>query len=130
MLLGLAFAVGVLFLPEGASAQSRNTYRQSGTFATFITTGVSGSVEGTVGSKSITFTTATGWQNTTLYACTKTSTPTSGSVTYVATGCAETSPQPGGRVGNVTTNVNVTQAMIDNGGFVIVIRWVPIRGII
>ena len=86
VLLGLAFAVSVLFLPEEASAQSRNTYRQSGSFATFITTGVSGSVEGTVGSKSITFTTATGWQNTTLYACAKTSTPTSGSVTYSGNG--------------------------------------------
>ena len=127
VLLGLAFAVGVLFLPEGASAQSRNTFRQG--FGTSITPGVSGSVEGTVGSKSITFRTITGWVNTVLYACAKTSTPTSGLTTYLASGCAETSPRPGRTdAGDFTTNVNVTQAMIDNGGFVIAIKWDPAVG--
>ena len=52
MLLGLAFAVGVSFLPQEASAQNRNTWRHN--FGTFISTGVSGTVPGTVGSKSIT----------------------------------------------------------------------------
>ncbi len=99
----------------------RSTWQSS--FGSFIT-GVSGSVPATTGSKSITIVATVSWNNTRFHACTKTSTPTSPQGSYLQSGCVQTSPQPSsGASSNITTNVSVTQAMIDNGGFVLAIEY-------
>ena len=135
LLLLLVFAAGVSSFPQAASAQNRNTWKSS--FGRFVT-GVSGSVPATTGSKSITIVASVSWNNTRFHACTKTSTPTSAQGSYLQSGCVQTSPQPpSGASLTITTNVSVTQAMIDNGGFVLAIeylnpssvvfgQWVPV----
>ncbi len=121
LLLLLVFAAGVSSFPEAASAQNRNTWQSS--FGRYVT-GVSGSVLATMGSKSITIVASVAWNNTRFHACTKTSTPTSSQGSYLQSGCVQTSPQPAsGASHNITTNVSVTQAMIDNGGFVLAIEY-------
>ena len=128
-------AAAVTFTVTVSDGHNQNTYR-SGAIGNNIQ-GVSGSVLGTVGSKSITVRAASSsfiWSSMRIYACAKTATPTNDAFSYV-TGCARLG-NSGDIQSNVTTSVPVTQAMIHNGGFVVVAtyfgnyvthaQWVPI----
>ena len=123
------------------------TYKEN-TGAYRYITGVSGSIlAATAGSRSITVGTQGGVQLDGLvegYACAKTGTPASGNASYLSSGCASfgnfaTTHNDGGGVRRWVTSFAVTQAMIDNRGFVLVLRkafvgdeivfgqWVPIE---
>ena len=113
-LLLLVLAAGVWFLPPGASAQNKNTFVSSvGSVLRFSPT----TFLGTTGSKTVRFHATTGVHlgQYRVYACAKTSTPQNTGGGYVS-GCANLGT--GG--GNKT--VTVTQAMVTNGGFVMVAR--------
>ena len=120
----LVLAASVSFLPPEASAQNnRATYKNS--VGTGIT-GISGALVNTKGATNVVVSATTSsfdWTNDLrFFACTKTSTPTSSSTSYLS-GCADLwSPRSLGMRASQTVKVAVTQAMIDNGGFVFVMR--------
>ena len=143
----LGFAAGFPLLPPEASAQTtphRATYKHSNV-QSFLTGVTSPSVfQRTATSQNVTIsaTASLSWTFYSLKFCTKTATPTNQHSSYHMTGCgAAISDLPAG-ARSFTRPVTVTQAMITNGGLVIVLytssdnnivlaQWVPIepRGI-
>ncbi len=101
--------------------------------------GVSGGVPAVAGTRSITLNAVNNYnwgvlQNF-IWACTKTVTPTTQDLSYLASGCTRLSGGGSGDRTTTTRNLPITQTMIDNGGFVLAVRteirivyaaWVPL----
>ncbi len=123
-LLLLAFAAGASFFLTEASAQnSKATFIKPGTGGNNNTTSPA-SLFNTLTTQSFTITNSQAtydWNVSRILACAKTSTPTSTAASYVSSGCTEIANRPSA-TGAITVNVTVTQAMVDNGGVVIVVQ--------
>ncbi len=101
--------------------------------------GVSGGVPAVAGTRSITLNAVNNFNwgpfLNRIWACTKTVTPTTQDLSYLASGCTQLSGGGSGDQTTTTRNLPITQTMIDNGGFVIAARseirimyaaWVPL----
>ena len=123
-LLLLAFAAGASFFLTEASAQnSRATFIKPGTGGQNNSTSPA-SLFNTLTTQSFTITNSDDrydWNISRIWACAKTSTPTSTAASYVSSGCAKIADRPSA-TGSITVNVTVHQAMVDNGGVVIVVQ--------
>ena len=116
-LLFLVLAAGAWSFPPEASAQNRNFFTVSQTYA-----GVSPSALRNVAtqqSAGFTLRFNQNWRGFDVYACAWTSVPSQTPISGI-TGCTALAERPSGVQGNRSFNVTPTSAMITNGGFVLI----------